>query len=67
MTKLLLQAVFVVLSKRHCLNRLKVPMKEEQCREKADELGRVDYHPLAKEMISKGNGYYLVCIIGRSR
>ena len=53
--------------KRYHLNRLKAPMQEEKrkiIKEKAGELGHVDCHHLAKDMIlGDKNRYYLVCVI----
>ncbi len=53
--------------KRHGKNKLTQPMKEEKRRiikEKAGELGHLDCHHLAKDMIaSDSKRYYVVCLI----
>jgi len=55
------------ITKRYHLNRLKAPMQEEKRRiikEKAGELGHVDCHHLAKDMIlGEKKRFYLVCVI----
>ena len=53
--------------KRHGLNRLRPQMKEEKKRiikEKAGELGHIDYHHLSKDLIADDHKRrYLVCVI----
>jgi hypothetical protein len=55
------------ITKRYHLNRLKAPMQEEKRRiikEQAGELGHVDCHHLAKDMIiGEKRRFYLVCVI----
>lgn len=53
--------------KRHSMNRLKEPMKEEKRRiikEKAGELAHIDCHHLSRDTIANDKKkYYLVCVI----
>lgn len=53
--------------KRHGLNKLRLPMKEERRRiikEKAGELGHIDCHHLSKSIVlGQSKRRYLVCVI----